>query len=74
MKINYSYPGQVSQKPLKALMLGLIFQRLDLANYVGGHYVCIMFFLGIISKTGIGAIFVMYTHACTLAPYTSALD
>ena len=50
MKINYSYPGQVSQKPLKALMLGLIFQRLDLANYVGGHYVCIMFFLGIISQ------------------------
>jgi len=39
MKINYFKPSPVSLKPLKALMLGHIFQRLDLSNYVGRRYV-----------------------------------
>jgi hypothetical protein len=43
MKINFCYPGQVSLKPLKALTLGHIFQRLDLALYVGRRFVCIKF-------------------------------
>ena len=43
MKINCSYPGQVSLKPLIALTLGQIFQRLDLSIYVGRRFVCIKF-------------------------------
>jgi len=43
MKINCCYPGQVPQRQLQALTLGHIFQRLDLALYVGRRFVCIKF-------------------------------